>query len=49
MTDEPRGRWAVLAALSLTVVLALVPWFSAAAVAPLIAQEWRIDAVQTAL
>ena len=49
MTDDPRGRWTVLAALSVTVVLALVPWFSAAAVAPLIAQEWRIDALQTAL
>ena len=37
MTDEPRGRWGILAALAATVVLALVPWFSAAAVAPLIA------------
>ena len=47
MTEEPRGRWTVLAALALAVVLALVPWFSAAAVAPLIAQEWRIDALQS--
>ena len=47
MTEEPRGRWTVLAALALVVVLALVPWFSAAAVAPLIAQEWRIDALQS--
>ena len=43
MTPEPAGRWALLAALALVVVLALVPWFSAAAVAPLIAVEWRID------
>ena len=49
MIDEPQGRWGVLVALSLAVVLALVPWFSAAAVAPLIAAEWRIDGLQTAL
>ena len=30
-------------------MLALVPWFSAAAVAPLIAAEWQIDGLQTAL
>jgi MFS family permease len=47
--DEPRGRWGTLVALSLAVVLALVPWFSAAAVAPLIAAEWQIDGLQTAL
>ena len=49
MIDEPRGRWGTLVALSLAVVLALVPWFSAAAVAPLIAAEWQIDGLQTAL
>jgi MFS family permease len=49
MTDGPAGRWAVLVALSLAVVLALVPWFSAAAVAPLISAEWGIDGLQTAL
>jgi MFS family permease len=49
MTDGPEGRWAVLVALSLAVVLALVPWFSAAAVAPLISAEWGIDGFQTAL
>ena len=49
MTEGPHGRWAVLAALSVVIVLALVPWFSAAAVAPLIAAEWRIDGLQTAL
>jgi MFS family permease len=47
--DEPQGRWGTLVALSLVVVLALVPWFSAAAVAPLIAAEWTIDGLQTAL
>ena len=49
MIDEPRGRWGILVALSVAVVLALVPWFSAAAVAPLIAEEWHIDGLQTAL
>jgi MFS family permease len=47
--DEPAGRWGTLAALSLAVVLALVPWFSAAAVAPLIAAEWHTDGLETAL
>ena len=49
MIDEPAGRWGILVALSATIVLALVTWFSAAAVAPLIAAEWRIDGLQTAL
>jgi MFS family permease len=47
--EQPQGRWGLLAALSIVVVLALVPWFSATAVAPLIADEWGIDGVQTAL
>ena len=46
---EPRGRWAQLAVLSAILLLALVPWFSAASVAPLIAAEWRIDALETSL
>ena len=46
--DEPAGRWGQLAALALVVVLALVPWFSAAAVAPIIAAEWRIDGLEVA-
>ena len=46
---EPRGRWGQLAILSTTMLLALVPWFSAAAVAPLIAAEWRITGLETAL
>ena len=48
MTPEPAGRWGQLAALALVVVLALVPWFSAAAVAPIIAAEWRIDGLEVA-
>jgi MFS family permease len=46
---EPAGRWRVLAALSACVVLALVPWFSAAAVAPVIVEEWSISAFEVAL
>lgn len=45
---EAVGRWSVLAVLAATLVLALTPWFSAAAVAPLIAAEWRIGALETA-
>jgi MFS family permease len=43
------GRWRLLALLAAAVLLALVPWFSAAAVAPQIADEWRIGALETAL
>src|SRR5918994_4440902 len=46
---EPPGRWAQLAVLSTILLLGLVPWFSAASVAPLIAAEWQIDAVETSL
>lgn len=46
---EPAGRWRLLAVLAGAVLLALVPWFSAASVAPLIAGEWRIGALETAL
>ncbi|MCV0403811.1 MAG: MFS transporter [Chloroflexi bacterium] len=45
----PGDRWRQLAVLASTVLLALVPWFSAAAVAPLIADEWAIGAVETVL
>ena len=46
---EPRGRWAQLTILSVVTLLALVPWFSAASVAPLLAAEWRIDGLEVAL
>lgn len=46
---NPSGRWGQLAVLSAILLLALVPWFSAASVAPLIAAEWRIDSLETAL
>ena len=46
---EPAGRWAQVAVLATTVLLALVPWFSAASVAPVIAAEWQISRLETAL
>ena len=45
---EPTGRWVLLAILATTLLLALVPWFSAASVAPLIAAEWQISTLETA-
>ena len=46
---EPAGRWRQLAILAATLLLALVPWFSAASVAPLIAAEWQASPLETAL
>ena len=46
---EPGGRWTQLALLAAILLLALVPWFSAASVAPLIAEEWEINALDVAL
>ena len=46
---EAAGRWRLLAILATSVLLALVPWFSAASVAPLIAAEWRISTLETAM
>ena len=48
-TVSPPGRWRLLALLAGAVLLSLVPWFSAASVAPLIAAEWRIGTLETAL
>ena len=49
MIEPPRERWRLLMLLAACVLLALTPWFSAAAVAPSIAREWGIDSFQTAL
>lgn len=46
---EPGDRWKQLGVLAAAVLLALVPWFSAASVAPLIAAEWEISRLETAL
>ena len=46
---EPEGRWAALAVLSTCMLLALMPWFSAAAVSPLIGAEWDIGSLEIAM
>lgn len=46
---EPAGRWRQLAVLAACCCLALVPWFSAASVAPVIAAEWGVSALEIAL
>ncbi len=42
---EPSGRWAMLALLSVAVLLTLATWFSGSAVALSLAREWGIDRV----
>jgi MFS family permease len=39
--DDPAGRWTQLAVIATGVLLAFGPWFSASAVAPLLAAEWH--------
>jgi MFS family permease len=39
---EATGRWRLLAVLATIHLLAFAPWFSASAVAPLLADEWRL-------
>jgi MFS family permease len=39
--EDPAGRWAQLAVIATGVLLAFAPWFSASAVAPLLAAEWH--------
>ncbi|HET8571437.1 MAG TPA: MFS transporter [Candidatus Limnocylindria bacterium] len=45
---EPPGRWALLTAMSIAVLLVLGTWFSGSAVAPALVAEWRIDAIGVA-
>jgi MFS family permease len=45
---EPSGRWRQLALVAVAVLLALAPWFSAAAVAPTLIAEWQIDGLGAA-
>jgi MFS family permease len=41
-TGDPVARWRLLAILGLGELLAMSPWFSASAVAPLIVREWSL-------
>ena len=40
---EDRGRWRMLAIVGVAELLAMAPWFSASAVAPLLTAEWGLD------
>jgi MFS family permease len=46
---EPTGRWAQLAVFGIGTLLALSPWFSAAAVGPLLAADWGLTGLQLPL
>ena len=40
---EDAGRWRALAVVAIGELLAMAPWFSASAVAPVLATEWHLD------
>ena len=46
---DPVGRWGALAVVATGTLLAFAPWFSAAAVGPLLAVEWRTSGLQLPL
>ena len=46
---EPAGRWFQLGVFGLGTLLALSPWFSAAAVGPLLAADWGLTGLQLPL
>ena len=46
---EPAGRWMALTVFGVAILLAEAPWFSAAAVTPLIAADWSITGLEVAL
>jgi MFS family permease len=45
---EPGGRWRALSLLASAELFGMSPWFSAAAVSPALAAEWRLTGSQTA-
>ena len=47
--DDPAGRWRQLAAIAVGLLLAFAPWFSASAVAPLLAAEWQTTRLELPL
>jgi len=46
---EPAARWRLLAFLGLGELLAMSPWFSASAVAPLLISDWHLGGMDLAL
>lgn len=46
---EPAARWRLLAFLGLGELLAMSPWFSASAVAPLLVTDWHLGGMDLAL
>ena len=46
---EPAGRWRVLLVLSVGILLAEAPWFSSAAVTPLLRVEWETQGLELAM
>jgi MFS family permease len=47
--EEPAARWVELAVVGAGVLLAFAPWFSASAVAPLLAAEWHTSGLDLPL
>lgn len=47
-TSEPAGRWRALVLLSIGILLAEAPWFSSAAVTPLLKVEWQFHGLEVA-
>jgi MFS family permease len=46
---EPAGRWGQLVVLAIALLLAMAPWFSSAAVAPVLQDEWRAGGLELPL
>ncbi|MDQ3553876.1 MAG: MFS transporter [Chloroflexota bacterium] len=46
---DPVGRWRVLTVLATGLLLAMAPWFSGAAVAPVLRAEWGLSSAQVPL
>jgi MFS family permease len=46
---DPPGRWWMLAVISVGILLAEAPWFSSAAVAPLLSAEWHPTGLELSL
>jgi MFS family permease len=49
LARDPAGRWQALLVVGLGTLLAFAPWFSASAVAPLLAAEWHTSGLQIPL